>query len=102
MLLNFFKIAFRNLWRHKWFSLINISGLAIGLTAGFLILLYVGFELSYDKFHEKGDRLYRVVADVKTPSETIQGNITAWAVGPNLEPEFPEIESAVRVFELEA
>ena len=102
MLLNFFKIAFRNLWRHKWFSLINISGLAIGLTAGFLILLYVGFELSYDSFHSKGDRIYRVVADVKTPSEVIKGNITPYALAPNLEPEFPEIESAVRVIEMEA
>ncbi len=101
MLLNFFKIAFRNLWRHKWFSLINISGLTIGLAAGFLILLYVGFELSYDGFHSKGDRIHRVVADVKTPSEVIKGNITPWAASPNLEQEFPEIESAVRVFELE-
>lgn len=102
MLLNFFKIAFRNLWRHKWFSLINISGLAIGLTAGFLILLYVGFELSYDRFHSKGDRIFRVVANVKTPSEVIKGSITSWALAPNLKQEFPEIESAIRVNEIEA
>lgn len=102
MLVNFLKITFRSLWRHKWFSLINISGLAIGLTAGFLILLYVGFELSYDSFHSKGDHIYRVVADIKTPSEVIKGNITPYALAPNLEPEFPEIESAVRVIETEA
>lgn len=102
MITNYFKIAFRNLWRHKWFSLINISGLAIGLTAGFLILLYVGFEMSYDTFHTKGDRIYRVVADIKTPSEVIQGNITSWPVAPNLEAEFPEIESAVRIIEMGA
>lgn len=102
MLRNFYKIAFRNLWRHKWFSLINIAGLAIGLTAGFLIFLYVSFELSYDGFHSKGDRIYRVVADVKTPSEVIQGNITSWPVAPNLKAEFPEIESAIRINEMEA
>ena len=101
MLKNHFKIAFRNLWRHKWFSLLNISGLAIGLTAGFLIFLYVSFELSYDGFHSKGDDIYRVVADIKTPSEVINGDRPAWPVAPNLESEFPEIESAVRVLEID-
>ncbi len=75
----------------------NITGLAIGMTAGFLILLYVGFELSYDKFHTKSNRIYRVVADIKTPTENIEANITAWAVPPNLEKQFPEILSAVRI-----
>ncbi len=97
MLKNYFKIAIRNLWRHRGFSFINISGLAIGLTAGFLILLYVGFELSYDKFHTKADRIYRVVADIKTPTDNIEANIPSWAVPPHLEKEFPEITSAVRI-----
>ncbi len=100
MLKNYFKIAIRNLWRHRGFSFINISGLAIGLTASFLILLYVGFELSYNTFHTKANRIYRVVADIKTPSENIEANIAAWAVPPHLEKEFPEIESAVRISNL--
>lgn len=101
MIRNYFKIAFRNLWRHKWFSLLNVSGLAIGLTAGFLIFLYVSFELSYDGFHSKGNDIYRVVADIKTPSEVINGDRPAWPVAPNLEREFPEVESAVRILEFE-
>lgn len=96
---NYLKIALRNLWRHRGFSFLNIMGLAIGMTAGFLILLYVIFELSYDGFHSKGDNIYRVVADIKTPSETIEANTVAWAVLPNLQKEFPEIKAAVRITE---
>ena len=102
MLKNNFKIAFRNLWGHKWFSLLNISGLAIGLAAGFLIFLYVSFELSYDGFHSKGDNIYRVVADIETPSEVIDADIPAWPVAPNLQTEFPEVESYVRIMNFEA
>ena len=97
MLSNYFKIALRNLYRHKGFTLLNISGLAIGMTAGFLVLLYVNFELSYDNMHSKGDSIYRVVADIDTPSEKIEAGIAAWAVGPNIEKEFPEILKFTRV-----
>ena len=65
MLKNYFKIAFRNLWRHKAFSFINIMGLSVGMTACFLIFMYVSFELSYDSFNTKADRIYRVVSDIK-------------------------------------
>ncbi len=97
MLRNYFKIALRNLYRHKGFTLLNISGLAIGMTAGFLVLLYVNFELSYDNMHNKGDSIYRVVADIDTPSEKIEAGVAAWAVGPNIEKEFPEILKSTRV-----
>ncbi len=97
MFKNYLKITFRNLWRRRGFTFINIAGLSIGIAASFLMLLYVNFELSYDKFHSKGDDIYRVVADIKTPSDNIEANITAWAVPPNLQKDFPEIISAVRV-----
>src|SRR5882757_3502512 len=97
MIKNYFKIAFRNLWRHRVFSLINILGLTVGMTACFLIFLYVRFELSYDSFNTKADRIYRVVADIKTPTETLHAHGPSWAVAPNLVSEFPEIESAVRL-----
>lgn len=97
MLKNYFKIAVRNLLKHLGFTALNISGLAIGMTAGFLVLLYVSFELSYDTMHSKSDNIYRVVADIKTPSETIKAGMAAWAVGPNLEQEFPEIKKSTRV-----
>ncbi|MFK7831732.1 MAG: FtsX-like permease family protein [Winogradskyella sp.] len=97
MLRNYLKIALRNLYRHKGFTLLNITGLAIGMTAGFLVLLYVNFELSYDNMHSKGNYIYRVVADIDTPSEKIEAPIAAWAVGPNIEKEFPEILKFTRV-----
>lgn len=97
MIKNYFKIALRNLWRHCSFSLLNIGGLTIGMTAGFLIFLYVAFELSYDSFHSKGDRIYRVVTDLKTPSDENKWSLSSWAYAPHLHKEFPEIESAVRI-----
>jgi putative ABC transport system permease protein len=97
MLKNYFKIAFRNLWRHRTFSFINIMGLTVGLTAFFLIFLYVKFEVSYDSFNSKADRIYRVVADLKTPSEIMHTSGPAWAVAPNVKGEFAEVEDFVRV-----
>jgi putative ABC transport system permease protein len=60
MLKNYLKISFRNLWKHKVFSLINSMGLTVGITAFFLIFLYVRFELSYDSFPSRADSIYRV------------------------------------------
>ncbi len=60
MLKNYMKIALRNLIKQKSYSLINIAGLAIGLTCAILILLYVQYELSYDRFLNNVDRLYRI------------------------------------------
>ncbi|HEX8357212.1 MAG TPA: ABC transporter permease, partial [Segetibacter sp.] len=97
MIKNYLKVAFRKLWSHKTFSFINIIGLAVGMTACFLIYLYVTFEMSYDSFHTKADRIYRVVADIKTPTEVINAGGPAWAVAPNAKDEFPEIEAFVRV-----
>jgi len=96
MLKNYFKIAFRNLWRHRVFSLINILGLTVGMTACFLIFLYVRFETSYDKFHSRGDRIYRIISDIKTPTETMHPGGPSWAVGPHLMGGFPEVEATVR------
>ena len=63
MIKNYLLIAFRNLLKNKGFSFINIFGLAIGMAACLLILQYVTFELSFDKFHTKGDRIYRINQD---------------------------------------
>ncbi len=60
MFKNYFKIAWRNLIQGKAFSIINISGLAVGMAGAVLILLWLHNESSYDKFHEKKDRLYEV------------------------------------------
>lgn len=102
MVYNYFKIAFRNLWKHKTFSAINIAGLAAGLTACFFILSYVRFELSYDNFHSKADRIVRLRDDVITPTETIPNAISVYPAGPAIAAEFPEVESYTRVTVTEA
>lgn len=96
MLKNYLQVAFRNLWRHKGFSLLNILGLTIGMSACFLIFLYVKFELSYDDFHSKGDRIYRIVTDIVNPSETLHFSVAAPAMPVAAKRDFPEIEKALR------
>ncbi len=72
-------------------------GLAVGMTSAFLIFIYVSFEKSYDDFHSKADRIYRVVTDVKTPTETIRTGMTTTPIAINVKKDFPEVEDAVRV-----
>lgn len=99
MFKNNLKIALRNLLKNKVFSLLNFAGLAVGMTAFFLIFLYVNFELSYDTFHSKSDRIYRLSCDIKTPSELIQGSGSSAPMGKFIKKEFPEVEDMVRFYE---
>ncbi|MFM9908628.1 MAG: ABC transporter permease, partial [Chitinophagaceae bacterium] len=64
MIKNYFKVAFRNLWKNKGFSAINIFGLAIGLATCLVITLYVTNELSYDRYLANVDRIYRINSDI--------------------------------------
>lgn len=99
MFSNYFKIAYRNLQKHKVFSLINILGLAIGMAACLLILQYVRFELSYDDFHEKGDRVYRAALyQYKDSALEIKSATTFPVVGRALQENFPDaVEAFVRL-----
>ncbi|MEI9806848.1 MAG: ABC transporter permease, partial [Bacteroidota bacterium] len=65
-------IAARNFWKHKVFSLINIAGLAIGISAALVIYLLVSYEFSFDKFHKDRTRIYRVVSKLNFPGQVIQ------------------------------
>ncbi len=67
MIKNYFKIAWRNLMKNKVFSFINIFGLTIGLVSFLLIALYVFDELTFDRFHKKGDNIYRIIEFQTTP-----------------------------------
>jgi len=68
MLRNYFKIAFRNIWKNKAFSVINIFGLSIGLSASFVIGAMVFYDLTFDNFHQDGDRIYRVTTSFEGAS----------------------------------
>jgi hypothetical protein len=74
MLKNYFTIAIRNFWKQKIFSLINVSGLAIGISAALVIYLLVQFEFSFEKFRKDNDRIYRVITDITFPGESLFRN----------------------------
>ncbi|MCP4725581.1 MAG: FtsX-like permease family protein [bacterium] len=100
MFTNYLKIAFRIIKRQKAFSLINLVGLTIGLTSCILIMLYVDFELGYDKFHENADNIYRVV--MKQPGNFVAGSTSdMWVVSPAIlkttwDRELPDIVKSAR------
>jgi len=93
MIKNYFKIALRNLQRHKAFSLLNISGLAIGMACSIFILLWVQNELSYDRFNSNAKDIYRLTAN----AEGFKVAVSPAAMGAGLQSEMPEIKSTVRI-----
>jgi putative ABC transport system permease protein len=98
MFRNYLTIAFRNVVKNKVFSAINVFGLGIGLAACLLIFQFVSFELSYDNFHEKLDRSYRITNDRFQNGKLIQhGTIMYPTIGPVMARDFPEIESYTRI-----
>ena len=97
MLLNYLKIAWRSLNKHRFFSLINICGLAIGVAAFWIIALYVTDELSYDRYNEKADRIFRVVQHGKWGNGGFDLAITSAPYAPALKADYPEVEDAIRV-----
>ncbi len=97
MLKNYIKIAFRNLFRNKSFSLINIGGLAIGMASAILILLWVQNEISYDRFHKKNSRLYEVWENNIYDGALQTGLSTQQLLGPALKNDYPEIENTARI-----
>src|SRR3954465_1866071 len=102
MLRNYLTIALRNLLRHKAFSLINITGLTIGMTCCFLILLFVQHELSYDRFHEKADRIYRVTYEPKFAGIPRPLAVLPPPAGPLMPGYFPEIAASARLYRRDA
>lgn len=101
MFKNYLTVTFRNLLKHKAFSVINILGLTVGFTSCLLIGLYVQHEASFDKFQENRSRIARVIMEYGTEGspEIRRGNYTSTKVAPVFERTFPEVESAVRMVE---
>lgn len=98
MLKNYIITALRNLWRNKFFSFINIFGLSIGISCCMLIFLYAKDEISFDRFHEKKEKIYRIVTDIRSPDgQLMKESSTGMAEGPAFRANLPEIEDAVRI-----
>jgi putative ABC transport system permease protein len=95
MFRNHLKIAVRNLIRHKGFSILNITGLAIGMVCTILILFWVQHELSFDRYHKNGKNIYRILQHIQY-SEIVTWAINQGPLGPALKEEIPEIEEQAR------
>jgi putative ABC transport system permease protein len=96
MLRNYIKIAFRNLWKSKGFSAINIIGLAIGLATCLLIMLFVLDELNYDRYNKKAGRIYRVDGDIKFGGNHFVLAVAPDPMGATLKKDYPQVEQYVR------
>ena len=97
MITNYLKIALRNFRRHKGYSFINIAGFAMGMACCMLILIYVRQELSFDRYHENADRLYRVAIDIRTQTSNREFAPITPMAGPTLKADFPQVAQTARV-----
>ena len=97
MIKNFFKVSFRNLIRHKFYSLINIIGLSIGIAVSMLILFFIYDELSYDRFHKDAKRIYQVYQKARLQGKEGDGPNTCAPFAAAAVDEIPEVESSIRI-----
>ncbi|MEP6594463.1 MAG: ABC transporter permease, partial [Ginsengibacter sp.] len=98
MLRSYFKTTFRNLWKNRGFSFINIFGLATGIACSLLIFLFVTDELSYDRFNKDTGNVYRIVKDfVNDDGSKIPDATTPAALAPAMQREIPGVASITRI-----
>ena len=95
MFLNYFLVAFRNLLKQRAYTFINITGMAIGITCSIFIILFVNHELSYDRFHDKADRIFRVGVSGKFSGNEFNQAITAQPMAQALISDYPEVQNVV-------
>ena len=98
MIKNYLKIAFRNFKRQKAFSFINISGLAIGMACCLLLMLFIHYELSFDRYHENAENIYRAaIKHDRALMGTQMMNVTPGILAPFLREECPEVTTATKI-----
>jgi len=98
MIKNYLKIAWRNIVKSKTFSFINIAGLAIGLACFILIAMFVVDELSYDRYNEKADRIYRVNSDIRFGGTDLKLAVSSDPMGATLKKDYPQVEQFTRFY----
>jgi putative ABC transport system permease protein len=98
MIKNYFLIAIRSLRKHLSYSAINIFGLSLGLATCILLVTWIRHELSYDKFHEKADRIYRASLEYSFGGHTSKTSVSPTALLPAAQKNFAEVESGVRLY----
>ncbi len=98
MFKNYLTVAVRNLMRHKAYALINIAGLSVGMACTILILLWVQYELSYDRYHDNADRIFRVASHIEIGEMRGRYAVSNLPIGPALQRDYPEVLRAVRFY----
>ena len=101
MLKNYFKIAWRNLWRNKVFSAINILGLSIGLACCILMFLFIQYELSYDKYNTNAKNIYRLTSEAEGPNGKTNLAVTPAPWAPLMKKDYAEIKNYTRLLRAE-
>jgi putative ABC transport system permease protein len=96
MFRNLLKVSLRNIVKEKGYSLINILGLTLGITSSVFLFMYVFDELSYDRYHEHADDIYRVVSNIKEPDNSFTWAVAQMPLADELGANYPEVKSAVR------
>ncbi len=98
MIKNLLLIAVRNFRKDKWYSLLNILGLTIGITFSLFLIFYVKDELSYDRYHEKADRIVRINTYIQEPDKKTNWTLTQLPLAATLKKDYPEVEETTRFF----
>jgi putative ABC transport system permease protein len=97
MIKNLLVIALRNFKKDKWYSLLNVLGLTIGITFSLFLIFYIKDELSYDRYNKNADRIFRIVTYIQEKDKNTNWAITQMPLGPTLKKDYPEVEEMVRL-----
>src|SRR6516164_4226971 len=97
MIKNLLLIAFRNFKKDKWYTLLNVIGLTIGISFSLFLIFYVRDELSFDRYHQYADRIYRVNSYIQERDKNTNWTITQFPLAPTLKKDYPEVEEAFRM-----
>lgn len=100
MIRNLIKTAVRHILKHPGYSFLNVLGLTLGITSALFLLIYVSDEVSYDRYHEKADRIYRVSSRITETDDQFTWIVAQIPFGPQVAQDYPEVEAYVRFFNM--
>jgi putative ABC transport system permease protein len=96
MIKNLFLVALRNFRIDKWYSLLNVLGLTIGISFSLFLIFYIRDELNYDRFNKNADRIYRIVSYIQERDKNTNWTLTQFPLSPTIKKDFPEVEESAR------
>ena len=101
MIKNLLLIALRNFKKDKWYSLINVLGLTLGITFSLFLIFYIKDELSFDRYNEKADRIVRIVSYIHERDKNTNWTVTQLPLAATLKKDFPDVEESARMLNRE-